>query len=180
VRYGDGGGLTAAGRAKREQVRLQAAELFAAGFSAVQVAKTLEVSEKSARSWRRSWVAGGEQALVSKGPSGPQRKLSQAQLSRLQVALQAGALAQGYEDDRWTLTRVKTLIGKLFHVSVSVAGVWRVLKRMGWSAQIPVRRATQRDEDAIAAWRRHQWPAIKESRAGWARGSVSSTRQGTR
>lgn len=42
MRYPDGGGLTPAARAKREQVRIQAGELFAVGVAPAQVAKTTE------------------------------------------------------------------------------------------------------------------------------------------
>jgi hypothetical protein len=41
MRYPDGGGLTAQARARRESVRLQAAELFARGISPVEVADRL-------------------------------------------------------------------------------------------------------------------------------------------
>ncbi|WP_344174783.1 helix-turn-helix domain-containing protein, partial [Pilimelia columellifera] len=45
---------------------MRAARMFADGMSALEVAAVLEVSPKSAYTWRRRWVAGGEQALVSK------------------------------------------------------------------------------------------------------------------
>ncbi|MER6695501.1 winged helix-turn-helix domain-containing protein [Streptomyces minutiscleroticus] len=53
------------------------------------------------------------------------------------------------EHQGWTLRRVKLLIGRLFHVGYTVQGVWRLLKRHGWSCQVPVRRALERDEAAI-------------------------------
>ncbi|MFI6078660.1 helix-turn-helix domain-containing protein, partial [Actinoplanes sp. NPDC051343] len=59
MRYGDGGGVDQQERARRERVRRQAAQLFALGRSAVEVAGLLEVSTKSAYQWRRVWVAGG-------------------------------------------------------------------------------------------------------------------------
>jgi hypothetical protein len=71
MRYGDGGGLTEAGRLRREQIRIRAGTLFAQGADPVEVAARLEVSTKSAYAWRRAWVAGGVDALASKGPSGP-------------------------------------------------------------------------------------------------------------
>jgi hypothetical protein len=37
MRYGDGGGVDQAERTRRERVRLQAAQLFAQGSSAVEV-----------------------------------------------------------------------------------------------------------------------------------------------
>ena len=57
--------------------------MFAAGIDPRQVAAVLEVSTKSAYTWRRAWVAGGEAALASKGPSGPDRVLSEAQVATL-------------------------------------------------------------------------------------------------
>ena len=65
MRYPDGGGLSAAGRARREAVRLQAAAMFEQGISAVQVARELRVSTKPAYQWRRRWRAGGDAALAS-------------------------------------------------------------------------------------------------------------------
>jgi transposase-like protein len=61
MRYGDGGGVGSAGRVCREQVRRQAVEMFAAGRGAVEVAAVLEVSAKSAYTWRRAWAAGSHQ-----------------------------------------------------------------------------------------------------------------------
>ena len=54
MRYADGGGLTVQGRSRREQVRLQAAEMFAQDTDAGQVAESLRVSTKSACQWRRA------------------------------------------------------------------------------------------------------------------------------
>jgi transposase len=181
VRYADGGGLTQAGRQRRERVRRQAAELFAAGVPAVEVAAQLGVSRKSAYTWRRAWVAGGPEALRSKGSAGARSKLSEDQVRRLQQRLQAGPAASGYtEDQRWTLARVVKLIATMFGVRYSLKGASLLLRRMGWTPQMPSHRAVERDETAILEWRQRQWPAVKGSRAGWARGSASPTRQGKR
>ena len=48
MRYPDGGGLTAGERARREQVRLAAAELIEAGASDREVAKRFQVTRMSA------------------------------------------------------------------------------------------------------------------------------------
>ncbi len=48
MRYPDGGGLNAAGRAKREAVRLQAAQLFEQDVTPVEVARRLRISANSA------------------------------------------------------------------------------------------------------------------------------------
>lgn len=155
--------------------------MFAAGVSAVEVAARLEVSTKSAYTWRRVWVAGGADGLASKGSGGARSKLSEQQVLRLARRLEAGPAASGYvEDQRWTLIRVVALIATMFHVRYSLKGASLLLHRMGWTAQMPSHRAVERDEDAIVAWRRHTWPGVKGSRAGWVRGSVSPTRRDKR
>ncbi|MEU2738505.1 helix-turn-helix domain-containing protein [Streptomyces sp. NPDC007095] len=51
MRYPDGDGRTAKQRAQREQVRFEAAELFAQGVAPPQVARRVRVSRKSAYAW---------------------------------------------------------------------------------------------------------------------------------
>jgi transposase len=163
MRYGDGGGVGPQGRAGREQIRRQAARMFANGMSAAQVAAELEVSTKSAYAWRRAWAAGGEKALASKGAPGPAPVLSEQLVQKLIVKLNEGPAAAGWEEDqRWTLARVCTLIGRMFHVTVSITTAWEVLRRAGFTPQQPIQRAVERDEQAIEHWRRHQWPAVKD------------------
>ncbi|MFD0071088.1 winged helix-turn-helix domain-containing protein [Streptomyces sp. NPDC127166] len=84
--------------------------------------------------WRRQWRERGEAGVLSKGPPGRPR-LSEAQIARLERELERGPLVHGWADQRWTLARIKTLIGRLCHVSYTVEGTWQLLKRHGWSWQ---------------------------------------------
>ena len=158
MRYSDGGGLTAEGRARRERVRLQAARMFEQDMDPVQIAGLLRVSTKSAYTWRRAWRAGGDAALASNGPGGNPCKLDEDQLARLRTALDAGPAAYGWrEDQRWTLARVAALITRLFGVDYTLRGVSYLLHRMGFSPQVAAHRAAERDEAKIAAWRAQTW-----------------------
>jgi hypothetical protein len=65
VRYPDGRGLDAAERARRERVRLAAAEMIEAGASDQEIAKHFRVSRMSANRWRRALASGGRAALAS-------------------------------------------------------------------------------------------------------------------
>jgi transposase len=162
MRYPDGGGLTAAGRARREQVRLSAAAMFEQDMDPVLVAHELRVSTKSTYQWRRHWRAGGTAALASKGAGGAVCRLSPAQLSRLGTELDKGPAVHGWaEDQRWRLERVATLIGRLFHVRYTVRGTSYLLHRIGFTPQVPVHRAAERDEAAIAAWRDATWVKLR-------------------
>src|SRR5438067_13144363 len=96
MRYGEGGGLTAAERARRERVRLAAAEMIEAGASDREVARRFRVSRMSVNRWRRALAAGGKAALASKGAGGARCKLSPAQVAELEAVLEAGPAAAGY------------------------------------------------------------------------------------
>ena len=175
MRYPDGGGLTAADRVRREQVRLAAAELIEAGASDREVARRFRVSRMSANRWRRALAAGGRAALASKGPGGGPCKLTPAQVRELEAVLEAGPAVWGWEDQCWTLARIAEVARRLFGVEYTLAGLDLLLHRIGWSVQIPARRAAERDEAQIARWREETWPVIKGWRRTWAPGWSSKT-----
>ncbi|MGR6924384.1 winged helix-turn-helix domain-containing protein [[Actinomadura] parvosata] len=178
MRYAQRGGYTPAEQERRERVRLQAAEWFEAGESTRTVAARLRVHERSVTRWRKAWREGGTSALRSKGPVS-REKLSARQWARLDAELRRGPLAWGYvEDQCWTLGRVKTLIGRLFHIGYTIEGVGKLLHRHGWSVQVPARRALERDEEAIALWKAEVWPEVKAPRRTWAPTSASKTKPG--
>lgn len=136
------------------------------------------MASRSVRRWRHAWQQGGVQALRSKGPVSVER-LSARQWARLEQELKRGPLAHGWDDEfqGWTLKRVKLLIGRVFQVGYTVQGVWKLLRRHGWSAQVPLRGAIERDEEAIEVWKTGVWPQVKEPRRTWAPTSASRTRQ---
>ena len=177
MRYPGGGGLTARERARRERVRLAAAELIEAGVSDREVAKRFRVSRMSVNRWRRALAAGGWAALASRGAGGARCKLTPAQVRELEAVLDAGPAAWGWEDQCWTLARIAELVRCRFKVDYTLAGLDVLLHRLGWSVQVPARRAAERDEAAIARWREETWPVVKGRRRTWAPGWSSKTNQ---
>jgi Homeodomain-like domain len=71
MRYAQGGGLTAEGRRRREQVRLEAVNRFEQRAPAAVIAAELRVRERSVRRWRRAWLAGGRGGLPRAGDPVP-------------------------------------------------------------------------------------------------------------
>ncbi|MEU8033626.1 winged helix-turn-helix domain-containing protein [Streptomyces sp. NPDC049099] len=176
MRYPDGGGLTAEERARGEQVRLAAADLIEAGASDREVARRFRVTRMSANRWRRALTSGGRQALASKCPGGARCKLDSGQLRVLETALDAGPAASGWPDQCWTLVRIAEVVRRRFGVEYTLAGLDLLLHRIGWSVQVPSRKAAERNEVKIAAWKDEQWPVIKRGRRTWAPGSASRTK----
>jgi transposase len=170
MRYAQGGGLTAEECARREQVRLEAAEWIEEGATDREVAARFRVTRMSASRWRRALADGGRPALASKGAGGAHCKLTPAQLEELQVLLDAGPAAEGWTDQCWTLARIAAVVRERFGVDYTLPGVDLLLHRVGWSVQVPARRAAERDEERITAWREETWPAVKRPRRTWAPG----------
>jgi transposase len=135
--------------------------MFAQARSTSEIALRLRVSEKSVREWRRRWTAGGDAALDSCGPGGADCKLDAGQRKQLAGMLDEGPVRHGWADARWTLARVAEVIERRFAVVYTLRGVSYLLHRMGYSLQVPARRAVERDEHAISTWRRKRWPAVK-------------------
>jgi transposase len=177
MRYADGGGLTAKARQRREAVRLEAAALFGEGVKPREVARQLRVSCKSAYQWHQAWKQGGAAALGSRGPHGQRCKLSVRCQEKLAAYLDQGPAAHGWDEDQvWTGARVATLIGRKFHVSYSVSGATRLMRRLGFTPQMPARRSAERDEQAVAAWREGTWAEVKEPGRTATGGSASRMR----
>jgi putative transposase len=177
MRYAQRGGYTPAEQQRREGLRLVAAGRFAHGDKISEIAHDLRVTPGSVRRWHRAWEDGGTEALRSRGPVS-QERLSPQQWAGLELELRKGPLAHGFAgDQRWTLGRIKRLIGKLFHVGYTVEGTWKLMRRHGWSCQVPVRQAMERDDEAVAVWKAEVWPDIKAPPATWAPSSASRTRQ---
>jgi transposase len=154
--------------------------MFDRGARQVDVAQALGVWAQTASRWHRAWREGGRAGLAGAGPAGRPSRLSHAQLAQVQAALTKGPKANGYPTDMWTLARVAEVIERLTGVRYSQTQTWTILRqRLGWTRQCPARRAIERDDDAIAAWVKHDWPRIKKGRDGGAPGSVSRTRAGS-
>lgn len=169
--------MDAAGRARREALRMQAAEMFTKEVSAAEVARRLRVSVRSVYRWRAVFDRGGMAALESRGPLGQRCRLSTKSQAKLAAMLDEGPAAHGWDEDQcWTGARVATLIGRKFHVSYTPGAAARLMRRLGFTPQQPVRRAVQRDEAAITAWKETTWPEVKSRRPRSGPGSASRTK----
>ncbi|MFD3808686.1 winged helix-turn-helix domain-containing protein [Streptomyces sp. NPDC058619] len=73
--------------------------------------------------------------------------------------LEAGPAAHGWDEDHcWTPARIAEVIRRRFKVEYTPTGVDLLLHRIGWSVQVPARRAAERDEAKIAAWKDERAP----------------------
>jgi transposase len=152
-------------RAVAEARRLRAFDLDQQGWKQCDIADALGVTEGAVSQWLSRARKEGRDSLRAPPIPGRPRTLSPDELARLPDFLLRGAEAYGFRGQVWTLARVAAVIKAEFGVSYHPDHCSRLLKEIGWSCQKPIRRATQRDEQAIEEWKRVKYPAIKKGRS---------------
>lgn len=150
----------------KEWCRRRAWELSRQGWTQKEIAQALGVTEGAVSQWMKLGREQGEEGLRGKIAAGPAVRLTQEQMEQLPNLLEQGAEAHGFAGAVWTTERVALLISKQFGVNYHPAHMSRLLKRIKYSVQQPIERASQRDEQAIAKWKEEQWPALKKSPTG--------------
>src|SRR5512144_181049 len=147
----------------REWRRMRALELKQLGWKQRDIAAALGVTEGAVSQWLTAARRSGRHAALSHlHHCGMPPKLTVEQVRLIPDLLWHGAEAYGFRGDVWTCGRVVDVLAEEFGVSYSKSQVSRLLKRLGWTPQVPITRAIQRDEEAIERWRVESWPALKE------------------
>jgi transposase len=146
----------------REGRRFRAFELHQKGWKQKDIAEALGVTKGAVSQWLKRAKEGGIDALRHCKPPGASCRLSPEQRAQLPQLLAQGAQSFGFQGDLWTLPRAAEVIRWEFGVTYHPSQVSRILKICGWSRQKPLRRATQRNEEAIQHWKEERWPLLKK------------------
>jgi transposase len=144
----------------REWRRLRALSLKQQDWYQRDIAAALDVSEVTVSRWMARVRHDGPRALAAHPGSGHPPKLSDAQKRLIPEFLWHGPEAYGFRGQVWTCARVARVIEEEFGVHYHKDHVGRLLKELCWTPQMPIRRAVQRDEQAIARWRAEVWPEL--------------------
>lgn len=130
------------------------------GWHHRDIAESLGVREETVSHWLARARVGGSRALLAHPAPGHPSALSPEQRSLIPEFLWHGPQAYGFRGRVWTCARVAKVIEEEFAVHYDKGHVSRLLKQLRWTPQMPIRRAIQRDEQAIEHWRRVTWPRL--------------------
>jgi transposase len=133
------------------------------GMSQAKAARVFGMSRQSVNGWHQRWREGGLRALRSKPRGRPNvRRLKPYQ------AFMVGRLITDRCPDQlkmpfflWTREAVADLIHRKFGLRLSIWTVGRYLRRCGFTPQKPIRRAYERESDAVRRRLKKQYPAIR-------------------
>lgn len=146
------------------EIRLRVLDALREGMTQAQAARTFGVSRWSVVQWAKACRQAGEQALAAKPRgrrTGEAGKLSAKQSERMRK------LVVGKMPDQlklpfylWTRAAVRELIKRECAVHLSLPAVGGYLKRWGLTVQRPVKRAYERNDEAVAQWLAQVYPQI--------------------
>ena len=118
-------------REEMETRRLAAASELLAGLTQSKVASKYGVSRTTASRWARALTHKGVDGLRKRRATGRPSRLHPDQLAQLRDLYQEGALASGYDSNRWTTSKLAKVIEQRFGVHYDQDHVGRLLHKLG-------------------------------------------------
>src|SRR5690242_16163104 len=150
--------------ATQAELRRVAVAMVRAGKTRIEAAAAVGVNRRFVGQWVKAAAQFGEAALASRRRGrrpGEQKALSAGQEEGLRYLIARGCPDQfGLSFALWTRQAVRALIARESGVWLSLSVVGRYLRAWGFTAQRPMRRATERQEGAVRAWLESTYPAI--------------------
>ena len=118
-------------REEMESRRLAAATELLGGLSQSKVAQKYGVSRTTASRWARALNHQGVEGLRKRRATGRPSRMRPEQLGQLREIYGEGALASGFESDRWTTSKLAHVIEQKFNVRYDQDHVGRLLHKLG-------------------------------------------------
>lgn len=145
-----------------ETIRLMAVRRVREGEAPSEVIKSYGFSRTTIYKWLSAADALGEVALMARRHPGPEFKLTDAQMNKVRQWICGKDPRQhGFDFGLWTRKIVAALIQERFAISLGLTAVGRLLAKLEITPQQPLRRAYERDPEAITHWKRVTYPILK-------------------
>ena len=148
----------------QDEIRRRAIEALNNGFKQVEVSRLMSVPERTIRRWVAQMRSAG---VTSLEPKRRGRRAGEASALGVRQMKRIETMVLGKMPDQlrlpfylWTREAVGDLIAREYGVSLCPASIGNYLKRWGMSPQKPVRRAYERNDEAIDRWLETDYPAI--------------------
>ncbi len=150
--------------ARQAELRRVAVAMVRAGKTRIEAAEAVGVNRRFVGQWVKAAEQAGEAALLGRRRGrrpGEQKALSAAQEEGLRSLIARGCPDRfGLSFALWTRQAVRALIARETAVWLTLPVVGRYLRAWGFTAQRPMRRATERREEAVRAWLENTYPAM--------------------
>jgi putative transposase len=122
---------TSLNRDGMEKRRLEAVQDLLQGLTQSNVARKFGVSRTTASRWNRALRQKGADSLRKRRATGRPSRLTREQLQLIPGLFAQGALVHGFEDNRWTTSRLASVIESRFGVHYDHDHVGRLMQKLG-------------------------------------------------
>jgi len=124
--------------------------------------RSLGLCRTSIYRWLRKYDDQGMEALVERIAQGPEPKLNEKQRLRVKKWILGKDPRQyGFDFGLWSRRIVQALIQEKMGIELGLTAVGRLLAGLDITPQKPLRRAYERDPQAVEQWRKETYPKLK-------------------
>lgn len=146
-----------------ETIRRMAVRRVKDGEAPSAVIKSYGFCRTTIYRWLRQARRSGEEALKARKATGRPPGLKKRQKAAVARWISGKDPRQyGFDFGLWTRQIVAELIKRRFGVQLSVTAVGRLLAELGITPQKPLRRAYERDPEAVERWMKEEYPALRK------------------
>ena len=132
------------------------------GEAASEVMKSLGLCRTAIYPWLRKYEDKGMEALVEKIAQGPEPKLTEKQRQQVKRWILGKDPRQyGFDFGLWSRRIVQALIREKLGIELGLTAVGRLLASLDITPQKPLRRAYERDPEAVDLWVKETYPKLK-------------------
>jgi transposase len=162
--------------AELEHRRQLAVRRHLEGYSADEIAESLDVAPRTVWRWLAQFREQGPEGLRARPVPGRPPKLTRTQEKIIRRWLGEDPTKHGFATELWTGPRLAQLIQQEFDIPLHPRSLCTWLRARGFTPQKPQRVAREGDPEEIAAWLKTQGPRIKKRPGARGPTSPSSTR----
>lgn len=148
----------------QEDIRRKVIKAVLLGTKQVEAARLFGVTRQAVGKWIKAYRQGGEKAIKGKKQGRPRGgsllPWQSAQIAKTVIDRCPDQLKLPFY--LWTREAVGQLIERRFGIRLSVWTIGRYLNRWGFSPQKPVRKAFEKNPEAVERWLKEEYPAIRK------------------
>lgn len=145
-----------------ETIRYMAVQRVREGERPSAVMKSYGLCRTTIYKWLSVVASDGPEGLQRRRHPGAASKLSGAQKLQVRRWMNGKDPRQyGFDFGLWTRQIVSELIAQRFGIEIGVTAVGRLLSELDITPQKPLRRAYERDPEAIRQWKESEYPRIR-------------------
>jgi len=150
-------------RKNLDATRIRAVRARKAGMRTCDIAMTLGISPITVSRWIGKYKRSGARGLLGTKPSGRPKKVDCNKFApKLLKIVESPATKFGFTNELWNSSRLRLACKQKLGVEFSKTTLWRALRNIGLSYQIPERRAFEADPKEREAWIKKTWPKLQK------------------